>query len=109
LATLHSTSNHTQRDFALMRALGAARGQLRRVQALQLAGIGALAGLLSSTCALLLAWGLAKWVFRFEWTLSPLLPALGLVVGALLTLGIGWWAMRGILNQPVMTSLRAVE
>jgi putative ABC transport system permease protein len=109
LATLHTTSSHTQRDFALMRALGAARGQLRRVQALQLAGIGALAGLLSSTCALLLAWGLAKWVFRFEWTLSPLLPALGLLVGALLTLGIGWWALRGILNQPVMTSLRAAE
>jgi putative ABC transport system permease protein len=109
LATLYSTGSHTQRDFALMRALGASRSQLRRVQALQLAGIGALSGFLAASVALALAWGLAKWVFNFEWTLSPALPALGLLVGSALTLSIGWWALRGILNQPVMQSLRAAE
>ena len=109
LATLHATGSHTQRDFALMRALGASRSQLRRVQALQLAGIGALSGFLAASVALLLAWGLAKWVFNFEWTLSPALPAVGLLTGAALTLSIGWWALRGILNQPVMQSLRATE
>ena len=109
LATLYSTGSHTQRDFALMRALGASRTQLRRVQALQLAGIGALSGFLAASVALALAWGLAKWVFNFEWTLSPALPAVGLLIGAALTLSIGWWALRGILNQPVMQSLRAAE
>jgi putative ABC transport system permease protein len=109
LATLHATGNHTQRDFALMRALGASRSQLRRVQALQLAGIGALSGFLAASVALALAWGLAKWVFSFEWSLSPALPIVGLLVGAALTLSIGWWALRGILNQPVMQSLRAAE
>jgi len=109
LATLYGAASHTQRDFALMRALGASRAQLSRVQALQLAGIGALSGFLAASVALLLAWVLAKWVFNFEWTLSPALPALGLLVGAALTLAIGWWALRGILNQPVMQSLRAAE
>ncbi len=109
LATLYSTGSHTQRDFALMRALGASRNQLRRVQALQLAGIGALSGFLAASVALALAWGLAKWVFNFEWTLSPALPVLGLLVGSALTLSIGWWALRGILNQSVMQSLRAAE
>ncbi len=109
LATLYSTGSHTQRDFALMRALGASRTQLRRVQALQLAGIGALSGFLAASVATALAWGLAKWVFNFEWTLSPALPAVGLLVGGALTLGIGWWALRGILNQPVVQSLRAAE
>ncbi|MEN9587733.1 MAG: hypothetical protein RIT15_1308, partial [Pseudomonadota bacterium] len=109
LATLYSTGSHTQRDFALMRALGASRNQLRRVQALQLAGIGALSGFLAASVALALAWGLAKWVFNFEWTLSPALPVLGLLVGSALTLSIGWWALRGILDQPVMQSLRAAE
>jgi putative ABC transport system permease protein len=109
LATLYSTGSHTQRDFALMRALGASRQQLRRVQALQLAGIGALSGFLAASVALALAWGLAKWVFNFEWTLSPALPVVGLLVGSVLTLSIGWWALRGILNQPVMQSLRSSE
>jgi putative ABC transport system permease protein len=108
LATLYATASHMQRDFALMRALGASRLQLRQVQALQLAGIGALSGLLAATVALALAWGLAKWVFEFEWTLSPMLPIFGLIVGATLTLSIGWWALRGILNQPVMHSLRSL-
>ena len=109
LATLHSTASHTQRDFALMRALGASRSQLRRVQALQLAGVGALSGFLAASIATAMAWLLAKYVFNFEWTLSPLLPVLGLVLGATLTLAIGWQALRGVLNQPVMTSLRAAE
>ncbi len=109
LATLYSTGSHTQRDFALMRALGASRGQLRRVQALQLAGIGALSGFLAACVATALAWGLAKWVFNFEWTLSPAMPVVGLLAGSALTLAIGWWALRGILNQPVMQSLRTAE
>jgi len=109
LATLYSTGSHTQRDFALMRALGASRAQLSRVQALQLAGIGALSGFLAASVALALAWGLAKWVFNFEWTLSPALPVVGLLIGSALTLAIGWWALRGILNQAVMQSLRAAE
>ncbi|MDI9333325.1 MAG: FtsX-like permease family protein [Cytophagales bacterium] len=106
LATLYATGSHTQRDFALMRALGASRSQLRKVQALQLAGIGALSGFLAASVALALAWGLAKWVFNFEWTLSPALPIVGLLLGAALTLGIGWWALRGILRRPVIDSLR---
>jgi putative ABC transport system permease protein len=109
LATLHATASHTQRDFALMRALGASREQLRRVQALQLAGIGALSGFLAALIASGMAWLLAKYVFNFEWTLSPLLPLWGSLLGATLTLAIGWQALRGVLNQPVMTSLRAID
>ncbi len=109
LATLQAASSHTQRDFALMRALGASRLQLRRVQALQLAGIGVLAGFLAANAALLLAWALAKWVFHFDWVISPALPIMGSVVGGLLTLGVGRWALRGILNQPVTQSLRAAQ
>jgi len=109
LTTLYATASHMQRDFALMRALGASRTQLRSVQAIQLAGIGALSGFLASSVALALAWALAKWVFNFEWTLSPVMLFVGLLTGSALTLAIGWWAMRGILNQPVMQSLRAAE
>ena len=109
LTTLYATASHMQRDFALMRALGASRTQLRSVQAIQLAGIGALSGFLASSVALALAWALAKWVFNFEWTLSPVMLFVGLLTGSALTLAIGWWAMRGIVNQPVMQSLRAAE
>ncbi len=108
LVTLRSTGLHMQRDFALMRALGASRQQLRRVQALQLAGVGAMSGFLSASVALALAWALAKWVFHFEWTLSPIFPVLGALVGGVITLAMGWWTLRGILRQPVMHSLRSV-
>jgi putative ABC transport system permease protein len=109
LATLYATGRHTQRDFALMRALGASSVQVRSVQALQLAGVGALSGLLAAMVAQGLAFALAKWVFNFEWTVSPFMPLMGLLVGALLCLCIGWWALRAVLNQPVMQSLRAAE
>jgi putative ABC transport system permease protein len=109
MATLHASAGHTQRDFALMRSLGASRGQLLRVQALQLSGIGALAGFVAALVSALMAGLLAKFVFNFDWTISPLLPIFGLCLGALLTLLMGWQVLRKVLNQPVMQSLRAAQ
>ena len=45
-------------------------------------------------------------MFDFSWTLNPwLVPASGLA-GALLAWLAGWWGLRGVLNKPVMQSLR---
>jgi putative ABC transport system permease protein len=79
---------------------------LANVQRAELAGIGALAGLLATSVAMLMGWGLARFAFEFEWTASPWVPLLGAAVGALLALAAGWWGLRDVLRRPVVQTLR---
>ncbi len=106
LTAVSSTREARMREFALMRALGAGSGLLGRVQRAELLGLGLLAGVLAGGAALLIGAVLAAKVFDFSWTLNPwLVPASGLA-GALLAWLAGWWGLRGVLNKPVMQSLR---
>ena len=52
-------------------------------------------------------WGLARYVFEFAWTASPLVLLVGTVAGALLAWAAGWLALREVLRRPVVDSLRA--
>ncbi|MFT4266900.1 MAG: FtsX-like permease family protein [Xenophilus sp.] len=105
-AAVTATREERAREFAVMRAVGARAALLRRVQRAELAGVGLLAGLLASIVASVIGWGLARWVFEFSWTASPLVPLAGGVAGALLALGAGWWGLREVLRRPVVATLR---
>ncbi|WP_295380245.1 FtsX-like permease family protein [uncultured Pseudacidovorax sp.] len=105
-AAVSATREERAREFAVMRALGARAALLRQVQRAELAGTGLLAGLLASIVASAIAWALARWVFDFRWTASPLVPLFGAIVGALLALGAGWWSLREVLRRPVAATLR---
>ena len=105
-AAVTATREERSRDFAIMRAVGASAALLRRVQAAELLGVGALAGFLASAVAAVVGWALARYVFEFEWTASPLILLGGVAAGALLALAAGWWGLREVLNRPVMVSLR---
>ncbi|MBC7433881.1 MAG: ABC transporter permease, partial [Rubritepida sp.] len=94
------------REYAIMRAVGARASLLRQVQRAELAGVGLLAGFLASLVAGAVGWGLARWVFEFEWTVSLLLPLFGSLAGAVLALAAGWWGLREVLNRPVVETLR---
>ena len=89
-----------------MRAVGAQGRLLRQVQRAELAGVGLLAGLLASLVATAIGWGLAKYVFGFEWTASPWVPLAGALTGALLAMAAGWWGLRDVLRRPVVETLR---
>ena len=89
-----------------MRALGASSTLLARVQRAELAGVGALAGFLASSVAMLLGWALARYAFDFNWTASPWVPLLGTGVGAVLAWVAGWWGLRDVLRRPVVQTLR---
>ena len=106
VATVTGTREARLRDYAVLRALGATQPLLARVQRAELLGVGALAGALASGVALLLGWGLAQWVFEFNWTASPGMPVLAIVSGAVLAWAAGWWGLRGVLRQPVVQTLR---
>jgi putative ABC transport system permease protein len=105
-AAVTATREERAREYAVLRALGASNQLLANVQRAELAGIGALAGLLATSVAMLMGWGLARFAFEFEWTASPWVPLLGAVVGALLALAAGWWGLRDVLRRPVVQTLR---
>ena len=105
-AAVTATREERAREFAVMRAVGARASLLRQVQGAELAGVGLLAGLLASAVASVLGWGLARYVFDFTWTASPLVLLAGAAAGAVLALAAGWWGLREVLRRPVVATLR---
>ncbi len=106
LATVGATRAERERDYAVLRALGAQSGLLRRVQRTELLGVGALAGALASAVAVAVGWALARFVFDFDWSVSGWVPLAGTGVGAGLALLAGWWTLRGVVRTPVVQTLR---
>lgn len=106
MAAVTSTREERKREFAIMRALGATGKLLSQVQTAELMGVGLLAGFLASLVAELVGWGLARFVFEFEWTASLWVPAAGALTGAVLAWLAGWWGLAEVLRQPVSQTLR---
>jgi len=106
LATITATRGEREREFAVLRAVGAGSVLLQRVQRIELLGVGLLAGFLASVVAVVVGWALAKYAFQFSWQPPLLVPLAGSLAGGLLALGAGWWTLRGILRTPVVDTLR---
>ena len=105
-AAVTATREERAREFAVMRAVGASGALLRQVQRAELVGVGLLAGFLASVMAALVGWGMARYVFEFEWTASAWVPFFGALAGAVLALAAGWWGLREVLRRPVVETLR---
>ncbi len=105
-AAVTSTREERKREFAIMRALGATGRLLSQVQTAELMGVGLMAGFLASLVAELVGWGLARFVFEFEWTASLWVPVAGALAGAVLAWVAGWWGLAEVLRQPVSQTLR---
>ena len=109
LSAVSSTREARTREFGLMRALGAGRGLLAQVQRAELLGVGTLAGVLAGLVALLISSLLARYVFNFEWRGSAWVPLASGAAGALLAQAAGWWSLRGVLQRPVVATLREAD
>ena len=105
-AAVTATREERAREYAVLRALGAGNQLLRQVQTAELLGVGALSGALAALVAVAMGWGLARYVFEFAWTASPWVPMFGVLSGALLAWGAGWWGLREVLRRPVVDTLR---
>ncbi|MFN3735880.1 ABC transporter permease [Hydrogenophaga sp.] len=106
LAAVTATRTEREREFAILRAVGAGSGLLKQVQRIELLGVGLLAGALASVVAVVVGWALAKYAFQFSWTASPWVPLAGALGGAVLALMAGWWGLRSVLRTPVVETLR---
>jgi putative ABC transport system permease protein len=106
LATITATRGEREREFAVLRAVGAGSKLLRDVQRIELLGVGLLAGALASVVAIGVGWALARYVFDFSWQPSPWVPLGGALAGGLLALAAGWWGLRSVLRTPVVETLR---
>ncbi len=109
LAGLWSSRERRASDWAVMRALGASRGHLQRVQRLELISQGLLAGGMASLAALAIGGALATQIFDFPWQPPWWGPFAGAAIGALLVLLAGWWSLRGLLRRPVLATLRRAD
>jgi putative ABC transport system permease protein len=105
-AAVTATRTERERDFAIMRAVGASSALLRQVQTAELLGVGLLAGVLASVVAMGVGWALAQQVFQFSWQPSPWVPLAGAAAGAALAWLAGWWGLRSVLGTPVVATLR---
>ncbi|MCB4366523.1 FtsX-like permease family protein [Hydrogenophaga taeniospiralis] len=106
LAAITATRGEREREFAILRAVGAGSALLRQVQRIELLGVGLLAGFLASVVAVVVGWALARFVFEFTWTASLWVPLAGSLAGAVLALLAGWWGLRSVLKTPVVETLR---
>jgi len=106
LAGLWSSRERRAQEWAVMRALGASREQLAQVQRLELTGLGLLSGGLAAVAAIGIGGLLANRVFEFPWQPPWWGPVGGAALGAGLVLIAGWWSLRGLLQRPVLATLR---
>ena len=106
LAAVGASRQAREREYAIMRALGAGRSLLAQVQRAELLGLGWLAGFMASSMALVVGWALARYAFDFAWQPPLWAPLAGGVLGAVLAWTAGSLSLSGVLRQPVMQTLR---
>lgn len=105
-AALVGSQDERIRESGLLRALGATRTQLSQSQWIEFALVGGLAGMLAASGAAAVGWALAKYVFSFEWSFSPVVWLAGLLVGSVCAFVGGWLGLRNVLKHPPLQTLR---
>ncbi|MDB5771852.1 MAG: FtsX-like permease family protein [Burkholderia sp.] len=105
-AALVGSQDERMREAGLLRALGATRKQLSQAQWIEFALVGGLSGILAATGAAAVGWALARYVFNFEWSFTPLVWLAGLFVGAVCAFIGGAVGLRNVLNKPPLQTLR---
>jgi putative ABC transport system permease protein len=108
-AALQASADERRHEIAVLRALGARGRQLASALLAEFAALGAMAGLLAGVAASLIAWGLARLVFRLEYWPQPGVWAIGLAAGVVLVIVAGWFGVSAMLRQPAAPFLRGAQ
>ncbi len=93
-------------ESVILRTLGATRGVVARIFAVEYACLGAAAGLGGTVLATVLAWIVLEWVLEVPWTFEPGILAAGVGLTTALALGVGFLATFRLLGQKPLAVLR---
>ena len=93
-------------ESVLLRTLGATRSQVRQILLVEYAALGALAGLTGVLLSVGGAWALSRFVFQVEFVLPVTIVVVAVGTVSFLTMAIGWFGSRGVLDEPPLVILR---
>lgn len=110
LAVLYAAiqANQDERRFenAVLRTLGASKRTLLLGLFSEFSLLGALSGFLAGLAATSLAWVLAVFVFRFDYSIDIGIGMIGVVSGTVIVLSAGLLGTRRVLSMPPVITLR---
>lgn len=106
-AAMLSAFDERRQGLAIMRALGAGRGQLRTALLVELAVIGALAGLIAAGGAMALGQVVGVQVFQLASVVNGWLLLEAMLGGAAFVVGVGWLAVNRLLAASPLSVLRS--
>jgi putative ABC transport system permease protein len=90
----------------ILKTLGASRGLIARVFAVEYALLGAAAGVCGTALAAALAWAVLRFAFEIAWSWEPAVLATGVPVATLLAIAVGFVGTRRLLGQRPLSVLR---
>ncbi len=107
LATIQATREERRYEAAMLRTLGASRGLVFKGVLAEFVGLGALAGILATLVAMLMAYLLATDVFQLDYRPATWLWIGGPLLGTLLVGIAGVLATSKVVSHPPVAVLRA--
>jgi putative ABC transport system permease protein len=108
-AAIASTQDERLYDAAVMRTLGARRGQIRAMQAAEFVAIGALAGLVASIGALSVSALIAERVINVPYEMNLWIPLIGVGLGGAGIALAGLIGTRKALDAPPLATIRGLS
>ena len=106
-AAIHATLDERIQEAAIMRTLGARRGQLLGTIIVEYVGLGLLSGLVAALSAGAVGMVVAQRFFDLGYVPGPTLWLTGIVVGAVGIGVAGTLGLRFVINQPPLQTLRS--
>ena len=108
-AALLATEEERIREAALLRALGASRGQVRAAQRIEFIAIGIAAGVLAAAAAAGIGSLIAERVLNLPYAVNPWLWVAGPALGAVCVIVNALASTRAALSRPPVMALRETE
>jgi putative ABC transport system permease protein len=107
LAAVQSSREERRYESAMLRTLGASRRTVLQGVLAEFAALGVLSGLIAAAGASVAAYFLTTRILDLRYVFSPWACAVGLLGGGAIVMASGWLAMRSVVRQPPLATLRA--